>query len=60
VVELDVRAREIIGIKYDEEEKKETQYSRLFKEFNRIVESIKLFEEKFGNYQKLVRTLENN
>ncbi len=32
----------------------------MFKELKKIVDSIRLFDEKFGNYQKLVRTLESN
>jgi hypothetical protein len=60
VVELDVRARDIIGIKYEVEEKRGTSYSELFRQFSNIVSSIRLFEEKFGNYQKLIKTLESN
>lgn len=60
VVELDVRARDIIGIKYKAEEKRGTTYSELFRQFSNIVESIREFEEKFGNYQKLIKTLEGN
>jgi hypothetical protein len=60
VVELDVRAREIIGIKYEVEEKRGTTYSELFRQFSNIVASIRQFEEKFGNYQKLIKTLESN
>ena len=60
VVELDVRSREIIGIKYEVEEKRGTTYSELFRQFSNIVASIRQFEEKFGNYQKLIKTLESN
>ena len=59
-MELDVRARDIIGIKYEVEEKRGTAYSDLFRQFSNIVDSIREFEEKFGNYQKLIKTLESN
>lgn len=60
VVELDVRAREILGINYETEQKRGTIYSDLFKAFANIVDCIRSFEEKFGSYQKLVKTLEAN
>ena len=60
VVELDLRAKQFIGINYEAEIARATQYSRLFAEFQKLVSCIKLFDEKFGNYQKLIRTLESN
>ena len=60
VIELDIRARELLVLNYDVEIQRNTAYSGLFTDFKRIVDCIRLFDERFGNYQKLLRTLEAN
>jgi hypothetical protein len=60
VVELDLRARELMEISYDKEIERGHMYSGLIADFKIIVDCIRQFDEKFGNYQKLVRTLETN
>ena len=60
IVDLDVRATELLNIDYEEEVRKGTVYSSMFREFSKLVTCIKQFEEKFGNYHKLLKTLEDN
>lgn len=60
VIELDNRARDDLEIKYDEEIGKGHMHSQLLKEFKLIVDCIEMFKKRFGSYQKLVQTLENN
>lgn len=60
IVDLDVRASELLNLDYQEEVRKGSQYSPLFREFSKLVTCIKQFDEKFGNYHKLLKTLEAN
>jgi hypothetical protein len=60
IVDLDVRATELLNLEYDTEIRKGSAYSPLFREFARLVKCIKQFDEKFGNYHKLLKTLESN
>ena len=60
IVDLDVRATELLALDYDTEVRKGSAYSNLFREFTKLVRCIKQFDEKFGNYHKLLKTLEAN
>jgi hypothetical protein len=60
VIELDMRARDDLAIIYDREIEKGHQYTELFREFKRLVDCIDIFKKRFGSYQKLVQTLEQN
>jgi len=41
IVDLDVRASELLNLDYQEEVRKGTQYSPLFREFSKLVTCIK-------------------
>ncbi len=45
-------------IDYDAEINRQNIYSKYFFDYKRVVDSIKEFEEKFGDRQKLILTLE--
>ena len=55
VIDLDKRAASL-GISYEQG----SIYEKEFQEFKRVVEGIREWEEKFGNYGKVIRTLEEN
>ena len=55
-----MRASELLNLDYQEEVRKGSSYSPLFREFSKLVTCIKQFDEKFGNYHKLLKTLETN
>jgi hypothetical protein len=57
VLDLNRRASELM-IDYDAEINRQNIYSKYFFDYKRVVDSIKEFEEKFGDRQKLILTLE--